>query len=235
MFKNSLHPILSNKDFLFDCYITQKLSSAQIGRNTGTDGALVRFYLRKFKIPLRSPRESRELNQKIQKGDIYGQFRVVSRNYEHQDKLGVPYSYFDCECIDCGSIYTKMGTSLEKYNKICPNCHRSKSYGEITGNWWNKLKLGAIERNFDFSILIEDGWNLFLQQNRRCALSGVELIFHFKSTIQTASLDRIDSTKGYIKGNIQWVHKELNMMKNKMDQDKFLYWINLINNFQKNS
>lgn len=39
---------------------------------------------------------------------------------------------------------------------------------------------------------------------------------------QTASLDRIDSSKGYVLGNIQWVHKDINKMKLDYDQDYFI-------------
>jgi hypothetical protein len=39
---------------------------------------------------------------------------------------------------------------------------------------------------------------------------------------QTASLDRIDSSKGYEIDNIQWVHVMVNMCKNKYPQDKFV-------------
>jgi len=39
---------------------------------------------------------------------------------------------------------------------------------------------------------------------------------------QTASLDRVDSRKGYVVGNIQWVHSMVNMSKNKYPQDKFI-------------
>lgn len=41
----------------------------------------------------------------------------------------------------------------------------------------------------------------------------------------TASLDRIDSTKGYIHGNLQWIHKDLNQMKSNRTQDEFLEWV----------
>ena len=43
----------------------------------------------------------------------------------------------------------------------------------------------------------------------------------------TASLDRIDSKKGYIEGNIQWVHKDINRMKWAFNED---YFIKLCNN-----
>jgi len=44
----------------------------------------------------------------------------------------------------------------------------------------------------------------------------------------TASLDRIDSSIGYIKSNIQWVHKRVNLIKSDMDQKDLLYWCSLI-------
>jgi hypothetical protein len=52
-----------------------------------------------------------------------------------------------------------------------------------------------------------------------------------KEKKQTASLDRIDSTKGYIKGNIQWVHKDVNKMKWNWNQSNFINWCKLITNY----
>ena len=43
-----------------------------------------------------------------------------------------------------------------------------------------------------------------------------------------ASLDRIDSSKGYIEGNVQWVHQNINMMKNKFDNQYFIEMCKLI-------
>jgi hypothetical protein len=37
----------------------------------------------------------------------------------------------------------------------------------------------------------------------------------------TASLDRIDSLVGYIKGNVQWVHKDVNVSKMDFDESYF--------------
>ena len=68
---------------------------------------------------------------------------------------------------------------------------------------------------------------LFLKQNRKCALTG-QSIFFAKTTREhdskqtTASLDRIDSNNGYIEGNVQWVHKKLNMMKQAMPDQEFI-------------
>ena len=72
-----------------------------------------------------------------------------------------------------------------------------------------------------------------MKQDNKCALSGLHINFanDFKEN-GSASLDRIDNTKGYIEGNIQWVHKHVNNMKLTHDQD---YFINLCKSIAKNN
>lgn len=41
---------------------------------------------------------------------------------------------------------------------------------------------------------------------------------------QSASLDRIESNKGYVVDNIQWVHKFVNVMKWNIPEDNFIDW-----------
>ena len=49
-----------------------------------------------------------------------------------------------------------------------------------------------------------------------------------------ASIDRVDSMKSYEEGNLQFVHKDVNIMKNKYDQDYFIEVCKLIaNNHEK--
>ena len=43
-------------------------------------------------------------------------------------------------------------------------------------------------------------------------------------SVVTASLDRIDSSKGYQPGNVWWVHKRVNRLKNDFSMDELLYW-----------
>ena len=44
----------------------------------------------------------------------------------------------------------------------------------------------------------------------------------------TASIDRIDSSIGYVIGNVQWVHKQVNFMKGTMEQKEFIKFCKLI-------
>ena len=75
-------------------------------------------------------------------------------------------------------------------------------------------------------------YDLLMQQKGICALSG------FQMTLETCrenviSLDRIDSTKGYIPGNVQWVCKYINIMKSDMPEPEFFRAIKSILEYQE--
>tara|TARA_Y100000310_G_C20445312_1_gene698109 strand:- start:235 stop:624 length:390 start_codon:yes stop_codon:yes gene_type:complete len=99
-------------------------------------------------------------------------------------------------------------------------------YEEIHGSKWHVIKRNAQKRNLPFEITIQQAWELFLAQGRKCALSGKTLQFHTLagSSDCTASLDRIDSSKGYTINNIQWVHKVVQLMKWDAQQDEFIHF-----------
>jgi len=82
-------------------------------------------------------------------------------------------------------------------------------------------------------IDLEEQWNL---QKGICPYSGVNLVltnykFNCKDKTITASLDRIDSNLGYIKGNIQWVSQCINFMKNTMTHEETLKVCKIIADF----
>ena len=47
----------------------------------------------------------------------------------------------------------------------------------------------------------------------------------------TGRLDRIDSKKGYVPGNVQWVYKPVNMMKWKLSQKEFIHICHLVTEY----
>lgn len=80
------------------------------------------------------------------------------------------------------------------------------------------------KREFDITLLdLKEQWE---RQRGLCVYSGVELMlpaWHYQSDkIRTASLDRINSAKGYIKGNIQFVSMTINFAKNGMTHEQML-------------
>src|SRR5690606_20536198 len=94
----------------------------------------------------------------------------------------------------------------------------------------------ANSKGLELSITPEYLWDLFLNQNRKCAISGVELVFadsHKNKTDSTASPDRIDPSKGYIEDNVQWVHKYVNSMRNNKSINDFIEWCKIISDFNR--
>jgi hypothetical protein len=119
----------------------------------------------------------------------------------------------------CKNIWQNRDTNYR--NNFSKKLKRT-AHEEISGQFWARLKANAKTRNIELNVDIEHCWNLFLNQNRTCALSGHKLCFSNNSEIQTASLDRINSKLGYIEGNLQWVHKTINLMKRNLTNQDFL-------------
>lgn len=146
-------------------------------------------------------------------------------------------TYWECQ-RECGSkkIYSIDHLTRKKRPvKSCgcikrlkgPNHKDWKGCGEISGKWWHahvtkELTVSNNRHRVNVSVTIEEGWKLFQQQGGRCALSGVALAFGSQSYQSTASLDRIDSSKGYVLENVQWVHKHVNFMKRDYEQEYFI-------------
>jgi hypothetical protein len=63
---------------------------------------------------------------------------------------------------------------------------------------------------------------LFKEQDYRCALTGWPIGWSEVGSVHTASIDRVDSDKGYVVGNVQLVHKDVNMAKQQFSQDYFV-------------
>ena len=81
----------------------------------------------------------------------------------------------------------------------------------------------AKARNREFTITLDDLFNVLITQDNKCSLTGVSF-----STDNKPSLDRIDSYKGYTKDNIQFVLKEINVMKSNLEESKFIELCNLV-------
>lgn len=148
-----------------------------------------------------------------------------------------------CKC-DCGNFKETITASLVKGSVFTCGCSRfgenSKQwsgYKNISGSFWSSLVCSAKERKLDLKVTKEYLQKLLESQNFKCALSGVPIGIHTFKKENSASLDRIDSSKGYVEGNVQWVHKYLNSMKWDLSMEEFLEWckkvVNHLTNIKK--
>lgn len=76
------------------------------------------------------------------------------------------------------------------------------------------------EVDLDRAYLL-DLWN---QQSGKCALTGLPMVHQFGSP-RSASIDRIDSSKGHIKGNVQIICLAINRMKHTLTNEQVLSFL----------
>lgn len=137
------------------------------------------------------------------------------------------------DCPSCGVQQTysrkNYAKESEKLGKVCKKCansdpdnnqHKGFYKGVLRASFVHKYKTGAETRGIPWSVSFEYLADLLIEQDFKCALTGFEL--DAMGLANNASLDRIDSSVGYVKGNLQWVTSEVNMMKQHYSQDRFI-------------
>jgi hypothetical protein len=175
------------------------------------------------------------MNKHIKKmiGRKFGKLTIISH---HSRERG-----YNCKC-DCGKMTVAKAYMLThgKHNSCgCVQFNRGTDNPNYRGiddfsksHYW-LIKYRAIRGGRTFNLSMKYLWELFKNQNRKCKMTGWPLQFgnYYHKIETTASLDRIDSKKGYIKGNVQWLHKDINKMKlNKSDEE----FINMCHAVSKN-
>lgn len=172
---------------------------------------------------------------------VLNRLTIVKRleNDKHRRKT------WECICV-CGTTVARTCTSLRLPGYKSCGCYqkellgrqdhvRWQGIGDIGRTVYSNIKTKAEVRNILFELSHQDIYDLYVLQDRKCALSGVELnicSYHDRENF-TASLDRIDSKIGYVKGNVQWVHKWINFMKQDFTQEEFLEFCHLISDHQR--
>lgn len=149
-------------------------------------------------------------------------------------------TYWVCEC-ECGNECIIGSAHLPSGAIKSCGCAKIESHKELTkrkfkgvedlsSTYFSQIQRSAKNRNLEITITKQYIWELFVKQNKKCALSGepITLIKGKNTTLQSASLDRIDSSKGYVEGNVQWVHKVVNILKNNLSDNDFINWCCLI-------
>lgn len=207
-------------------YITLGLDTTQIAKKFNLTGGGIWWWLKKYNIPRRSKRAG-GINLKDLTGKQFGDLTVIKQVKNSSDTN--TSAKWECIC-KCGKTHEVVsGSLLRGLTKSCGcrlNSKMWKGYGKISSSFWSHVKVGARRRNLEFKITLKYAWELFLKQNSKCALSGVDINlvtrYSYHRHENTASIDRIDSSKGYIKDNIQWVHKRINIMKSNMSDIEFV-------------
>lgn len=162
----------------------------------------------------------------------------------------------ELKCSLCGNKFSKENSEYNRRKKQGQtNFYCSRKCGgsnvntinNISKNWGKNnhfLKRGSSSdefsvfrehlrrirrRNHKYDVSLDDLKTQWDMQNGKCVYTGVSL--HFKkcdSPIYMASLDRINSNEGYVKGNIQWVSAVVNYAKSNMTHEQMLTFIDIV-------
>lgn len=171
----------------------------------------------------------------------YNQLTVLEEVVHKQRRM------FKTQC-DCGRIDIKRKdwviSGRTTSCKSCASKRTAKNYPPpinrkgccgLSGTHFLNMKNGAKVREMEFNLTPEFLWELYQQQNGLCALTHlpITLVNSIKNhnvdwDIVTASVDRIDSSRGYTEDNVWWVHKRVNRLKNDYSMQELLYWCDLI-------
>lgn len=159
----------------------------------------------------------------------FNKWTVIGRDFNKSKKLD--YWFCKCKCGEEKSIYgshLRLGKSVS-----CRKCSEHKHKGRLCYSMFKRIKDRAKKSNLCFELGEKEEAKVFLykllheKQKCCCALTGMPIVLAntlhgSKNGENTASLDRIDSKKGYTKDNVQWVHKMINTMKWDFEQKVFI-------------
>jgi len=134
----------------------------------------------------------------------------------------------------CKSCRTSIANISPKRDHSFSNNPAWKGIEEIPYKWFSSYFERGRKKHTG-NITIEQMYRMWIDQDKKCKLSGVPIGFNDSGKYgSTCSIDRIDSLKEYIIENVQLVHKDVNIMKNKFDQSYFINVCQLIVKNKKN-
>lgn len=131
-----------------------------------------------------------------------------------------------CTNSSCGKMFKKTSKTVTLCNKC--NSERVKSTDERS-KMLMRAKNRARFKNIEFNLTIED-----INIPEYCPILNIKLSNNKGKSggkKDSPALDKIDCTKGYIKGNVRVISNLANMMKSHATNEELITFANWINNF----
>ena len=126
----------------------------------------------------------------------------------------------------CFATRPDASDGLTSNCKVCKNASITVSAHAFIRNLFNTAKRRAERQGTPFDMKVDDWLAIYDAQEGKCALSGIEMTFTWDKNHPTfnagaklvkwpynISPDQIDAGKGYVKGNVQFLCAQVNVMK----------------------
>ena len=147
-------------------------------------------------------------------------------NPEKQAEYARKYRQRNKEAV---SQRAKIKRASSDYVRDRDRKYRELSVKTFLSHKFSQLKKerhrNKVDPKYQCEIVLEDLLNLWELQSGKCAITGKQMT-HRKNSLYGASVDRIDSSIGYVKGNIQLVCQAINFAKNKYTNEEFVHFWN---------
>ena len=157
----------------------------------------------------------------------------ITRN----SKLGRK-NYCCRECSAEGVRKTRNNLPHKPASKKMLDHLKSISYNHRDDYTPFRYSLRCAKRRFkDVDITLEDLKEIWEAQQGVCPYTGFKLILPENSNVNEidffhrASLDRIDSSRGYVKGNIQFISTPINLMKQTQSDESVKQFLKEISDY----
>lgn len=129
------------------------------------------------------------------------------------------------------------------FSSACKKCllernyknKKENSFDYIINQCFNGIQTRVKKYNLELDFTVDHLYNLYTIQKGKCAISGEQMttIVNSGRTNTNISVDKINSDKGYIKGNVQLVCVIVNVMKFNNNTTDFISWCKkIINNYE---
>ena len=130
----------------------------------------------------------------------------------------------DITCFEISKGY--RANQCRKCRQLGKRKNLSKNPYSYISHLYNQLSHRR-KATHEFNITREDLHKIYDKQKGICAYSGVKMTNIKDGTgyhLTNVSIDRIDNTKGYVKGNISLVCLACNMMKYTLELEELVDW-----------
>ena len=159
--------------------------------------------------------------EEVKKCGHCGHTKPISEFHKDKTKkFGVGSTCKECAKKISKEYYYKHSDHIKRRVTCYSETYVPRHSREIDSRLRN-LHTNARGRTKEFSISVEDVYDLWRNQEGRCAYTKLPLLAT-ANQFNTVSLDRIDSSKGYIVGNVQLVCAAINKMKQEYTEDLFI-------------
>ncbi len=159
--------------------------------------------------------------------------------YNRRLRLGKDKFYCNNQCS--GHIQdniTRINSYEDRYDIGQYSSNRKDEFSLF--RWYMKVMKNPDRKFVNFDIDLQYLKDLWESQSGICPISGIqmELRTHsncnkFLADPNTASIDRIDNSIGYVKGNIRFITNMANMARNKFSDEQLIYFCRKVTDFQQ--